>query len=44
MENMFELLDEKLEVKDVRQAPAIEVKQGTIEFNDVHFRYHERYV
>lgn len=39
MENMFELLDEQQEVKDIPQAPAIDVKNGAVEFKDVHFHY-----
>ena len=32
MENMFELLGEHPEVKDLPEAPAIDVKHGAVEF------------
>lgn len=42
MENMFDLLDEKQEVKDVEDASELDVKQGVVEFRDVQFHYEER--
>ncbi|CAL1528016.1 unnamed protein product [Lymnaea stagnalis] len=39
MENMFELLEQGLEVKDVPGAPEMVIKGGEIEFNDVTFNY-----
>ncbi|KAK3108532.1 hypothetical protein FSP39_010045 [Pinctada imbricata] len=39
MENMFELLDENQEVKDIPDANEIVVTKGEIEFRDVHFYY-----
>ena len=44
MENMFDLLDEKAEVRDVPNAPLLNVKDGEVEFKDVHFHYVERLV
>lgn len=44
MENMFELLGEHPEVKDLPEAPAIDVKHGAVEFRDVHFHYDVAYV
>ena len=39
MENMFDLLDENQEVRDIPQAPAVHIKDGAVEFKDVHFNY-----
>ena len=36
---MFDLLDENQEVRDIPQAPAIRIKDGAVEFKDVHFHY-----
>ena len=44
MENMFDLLEEQSEVKDIDNAPAIAVHRGGIEFEDVSFCYGERQV
>ena len=43
MENMFDLLEEKQEVKDSEDAVEIEVSKGQVEFDDVHFHYDPRY-
>ncbi|XP_056002863.1 ATP-binding cassette sub-family B member 6-like [Ostrea edulis] len=42
MENMFELLDENQEIKDIPEAKKIEVTNGKIEFKNVSFHYEER--
>ncbi|KAK3604753.1 hypothetical protein CHS0354_017861 [Potamilus streckersoni] len=39
MENMFELLDEDIEVKDIPGAKDLMIKEGKIEFHDVCFNY-----
>ncbi|GAU99217.1 hypothetical protein RvY_10249 [Ramazzottius varieornatus] len=39
MENMFDLLDEKEEVKDLVNAPPLNTIGGEIEFRNVHFAY-----
>ncbi|VDK56513.1 unnamed protein product [Gongylonema pulchrum] len=39
MENMFELLAEDIEVTDKPDAPPLEVRNGDIEFDNVHFGY-----
>ncbi|OWA52060.1 ATP-binding cassette sub-family B member 6, mitochondrial [Hypsibius exemplaris] len=39
MENMFDLLDQKEEVVDLPNAPALKSKGGEIEFRDVFFAY-----
>ena len=39
MENMFELLDEDQEVKNIDDAPPLQVSKGMIEFNNVSFHY-----
>lgn len=39
MENMFDLLDEKEDVKDIPNAPPLNAVGGEIEFRDVHFAY-----
>ncbi len=39
IEAMFRLLEVPAEVKDKRAAPALNVTQGTIRFEDVHFAY-----
>jgi len=41
MENMFELLEVAQEVKDIDDAPAIDIAHGAIEFRDVHFQYED---
>eukprot|EP00105_Crassostrea_gigas_P040176 XP_019924324.1 PREDICTED: ATP-binding cassette sub-family B member 6, mitochondrial [Crassostrea gigas] len=42
MENMFELLDESHEIKDIPDARRIAVSTGKIEFRNVNFHYEER--
>ena len=45
MEDMFKLLDEKLEVADVEKGATMSVNGGTLEFENVSFGYnHERLV
>lgn len=44
MENMFELLEEQQEVRDIPEAPAINMKHGAVEFKDVSFHYNPAYV
>lgn len=39
MENMFELLNEEEEIKDIPGAKALELKEGKIEFKNVEFHY-----
>ncbi|XP_036613204.1 ATP-binding cassette sub-family B member 6, mitochondrial [Trichosurus vulpecula] len=39
MENMFDLLKEEAEVKDIPGAPPLQFKRGYIEFENVHFSY-----
>ena len=39
MENMFDLLGEKHEIRDVVAAPDMQVSKGMIEFNNVSFHY-----
>jgi len=39
IENMFELLDVPQEVKDADGAPPLEITDGTVRFEDVHFAY-----
>ena len=39
MENMFDLLNENQEVKDIPDAPPLIVKDGSVEFKDVYFHY-----
>ncbi len=39
IENMFDLLDVDQEVKDKPGAPALQVKDGAVRFDDVHFSY-----
>lgn len=39
MENMFELLREHRDVDDVPDAPDLEVKDGSVEFDNVTFGY-----
>ena len=39
MENMFDLLGEKHEIKDAITAPSLQVTKGMIEFNNVSFHY-----
>lgn len=41
IEKMFNLLSVKPGVADVEQAPALEPQQGSIEFRNVNFHYHE---
>ncbi|XP_022306806.2 ATP-binding cassette sub-family B member 6-like [Crassostrea virginica] len=41
MENMFELLDEGHEIKDIPDARRIDVRTGKIEFRNVNFHYEE---
>lgn len=41
MENMFELLDESHEIKDIPDARRIAVSTGKIEFRNVNFHYEE---
>ncbi|XP_061179768.1 ATP-binding cassette sub-family B member 6-like [Saccostrea echinata] len=41
MENMFELLDESQEIKDIPDAKNIAVTNGKIEFRNVNFHYEE---
>ncbi len=40
IEAMFGLLDVKASVQDARDAKALSVQRGTIEFRDLHFSYH----
>lgn len=42
MENMFDLLSEKVEVIDVDEAPVIRLNHGLVEFRNVEFYYDER--
>lgn len=42
MENMFDLFKEPQEVKDVPNAPPLEITKGEIEFRDVSFHYDPR--
>ena len=39
MENMFELLEENQEVKNIDEAPPLQVIKGMIEFDNVSFHY-----
>ena len=39
MENMFDLIEEPIEVKDVPNAPDLLAARGKIEFKNVHFHY-----
>lgn len=39
MENMFDLLSEKQEIKDTVDAASLQLSKGMIEFNDVSFHY-----
>ena len=39
MENMFELLEEDQEVKNIDNAQPLQVTQGMIEFDNVSFHY-----
>ena len=39
MENMMDIFKEEQEVKDLPDAPALEVKTGLIEFKNVSFSY-----
>ena len=39
MENMFDLLDVEAEVKDLPDAPALQVAGGKVEFRNVYFHY-----
>ncbi|CAB3998707.1 ATP-binding cassette sub-family B member 6, mitochondrial [Paramuricea clavata] len=39
MENVFDLMKEKLEIKDIPDAPQLIVDGGLIKFNNVHFSY-----
>ena len=39
MENMLDLMDEPQEVKDVPNAPPIQINEGKIEFKKVSFFY-----
>ena len=41
MENMFSLLDEKPEIRDISNAPPIEITDGNINFSKVGFSYQE---
>ena len=41
MENMFSLLDEKPEIRDISNASPIEIKDGNINFSRVGFSYQE---
>lgn len=43
MENMFDLLSEKQEIKDNLNAPDLIVSKGMIEFNNVSFHYTPEY-
>jgi len=42
MENMFDLLDEKIEVQDSIEAYPLRLNKGLVEFKDVQFAYDER--
>ena len=39
IEQMFDLLEEDLEITDKPDAPDLQIRQGAIAFNDVHFSY-----
>ena len=39
MENMFELLEEQQEVKNIENAQPLQVTEGLIEFKNVSFHY-----
>ena len=39
MENMFDLLDVKAEIKDTPNAPPIKIPYGKVEFHNVYFHY-----
>ena len=39
MENMFDLLDVEAEVKDLPDAPTLQVARGKVEFRNVYFHY-----
>lgn len=41
MENMFELFDEKVEIKDHLDSYQIQIREGLVEFQNVHFSYDE---
>lgn len=41
LEKMLDLMDEEEEVKDKPKAPALQLKAGEVEFQDVHFAYNE---
>ncbi len=41
IEQMFGLLDKKPSIVDVSSAQSLDVTKGTVQFNDVHFSYHE---
>lgn len=41
MEKMFELLEENIDVEDEPNAPDLDVNEGRIEFEDVHFKYND---
>lgn len=43
MENMFDLLEEEQEIKDLAGAEELKVKHGRIEFKDVCFHYEPRF-
>lgn len=42
MGRMFELMDQRREIVDVADAPALQISQATIRFEDVHFGYDPR--
>ncbi len=44
MENMFDLLSEKKEIKDTPDAQPLNVTKGMIEFTNVNFSYSPEYV
>jgi ATP-binding cassette subfamily B protein len=39
IEQMFDILDQPPEISDRPAAPALDVKEGTVRFDDVHFHY-----
>ena len=42
MENMFEMLEERVEVQDMEDATSLNVTRGEITFDNVEFSYHPK--